>query len=495
MKYLARYSGLYNVYLVYRNTKHFKALMKHITHILSIITFLTVHIVVCSISFLVQAQHSDIAEPADTVYLSYAEFLEQALKEVGQLQAAESNVKLAENQVQQVKDLKFIPSLSMTSEHGILPRVVSPNGLPDNQIYLDPDATYDWENWGFANRFRISGVQPLFIWGAVDKAVEAAQYGVNAISQQRNATKDEIELQLHQLYYGYQLALEIERLLDLAVETMNTVERSINQQRKDSPELINESEIYKFKVFQAQFKAREDEVKQNLLFVRESWEYILNAGERTFLPENGYLEAPEQKVLSIDYYQTSALMNRPEIKALSYAEQGARMYMEAKKSENRPSLYMGFTGTFARAPSRPRQDNPFISSDGNTLNMSFGFSIRQNLNFIQMRTTINRASLEIEKISYQQKAIKDLVMLDVHEKYRDASIAESKYESSSEALRITKEWLRMEQLDYDFGIGEVRDVVDALKQELELRLEEKQTIFDYKVRVASLNKASGLPIE
>ena len=79
-------------------------------------------------------------------------------------------------------------------------------------------------------------------------AVEAAQYGVNAISQQRNATKDEIELQLHQLYYGYQLALEIERLLDLAIETMNTVERSINQQRKDSPELINESEIYKFKV-------------------------------------------------------------------------------------------------------------------------------------------------------------------------------------------------------------------------------------------------------
>ena len=37
----------------------------------------------------------------------------------------------------------------------------------------------------------------------------------------------------------------------------------------------------------------------------------------------------------------------------------------------------------------------------------------------------------------------------------------------------------MEQLDYDFGIGDVRDVVDALKQELELRIEEKQTVFDY----------------
>jgi outer membrane protein len=86
------------------------------------------------------------------------------------------------------------------------------------------------------------------------------------------------------------------------------------------------------------------------------------------------------------------------------------------------------------------------------------------------------------------------VMLEVHEKYRDAAIAQSKYEGSIEALKITKEWLRMEQLDYDFGIGDVRDVVDALKQELELRIEEKQTVFDYIISLANLNKATGLSI-
>ena len=145
-------------------------------------------------------QYSKSTISVDTVYLSYSEFVERALGEVGQLKAAETNVELAQNQLRQVKDLKFIPSLQMTTEHGILPRVVSPNGFPDNEIYLDPDATYDWENWGFANRFRISGVQPLFIWGAVDKAIQAAQFGVQAVTQQKNATREEIELQLHQLY-------------------------------------------------------------------------------------------------------------------------------------------------------------------------------------------------------------------------------------------------------------------------------------------------------
>ena len=126
--------------------------------------------------------------------------------------------------------------------------------------------------------------------------------------------------------------------------------------------------------------------------------------------------------------------------------------------------------------------------------MAFGFSIRQNLNFNQMKTNLKRAELEMDRLYFQQKAIQDKVMLEVHEKYRTASIAQSKYEGSVEALKITKEWLRMEQLDYDFGIGDVRDVVDALKQELELRIEEKQTVFDYIINLANLNKVAGLSI-
>jgi outer membrane protein TolC len=430
----------------------------------------------------------------DTVFLEYEEFIDRALEQIGQLQAAQVSVSLAQNQVQQVRNQRFLPSLRMESEHGILPSVISPRGFPNNQIYLDPDATYDWDNWDFANRFRVIGVQPLFIWGAVDKAVKAAQFGVQSIEQQATATKQEIELQLHGLYFGYQLALEIERLLDVAIETMNTVERSINQQRKDSPDEINESEIYKFKVFQAQFKAREDEVKQNLLYVTESWNYILGNKDAVYLPANMYLKAPSASISTLDYYQQMALMNRSEIQALSYAEKGARMFIEAKKAENKPGLFLGFRGTYAHAPSRPRQDNPFISSDGNTLNMSFGFSIRQNLNFNQIKTNLKRAELEMDRLDFQQKAIQDKVMLEVHEKYRDAAIAQSKYEGSIEALKITKEWLRMEQLDYDFGIGDVRDVVDALKQELELRIEEKQTVFDYIISLANLNKATGLSI-
>jgi hypothetical protein len=40
----------------------------------------------------------------------------------------------------------------------------------------------------------------------VDKAVKAAQFGVQSIEQQATATKQEIELQLHGLYFGLSIS-------------------------------------------------------------------------------------------------------------------------------------------------------------------------------------------------------------------------------------------------------------------------------------------------
>jgi hypothetical protein len=53
----------------------------------------------------------------------------------------------------------------------------------------------------------------------------------------------------------------------------------------------------------------------------------------------------------------------------------------------------------------------------------------------------------------------------------------------------------MEQQDYDFGIGEVKDLIDAMKMELELRLKEKESIFEFNTSMAKLNNAAGIPLE
>lgn len=429
----------------------------------------------------------------DTLEVSFQQFLDLAKDNIGQLKVAETQVDLAQNRTQMAKDQRWLPSLEFRSEHGVVPGVKS--SFPEGQEYLDPDADHDWENWGLFNRLRVQGVQPIFTWGAIGKAVDAAQLAVKSTQYEYEATEAEVELRLYDLYHSYIFALEIERLLRDAEDKMNQIGDALDKALEDSPEEVDESDKYKFEVFKAQFGIQRVEVEQSLNFVKETWAYLLRTeDQRVYEPSVRFLDPISAQIQDISYYQNTAKLNRGEIRALKYGKDALERYISSMKAQNLPGLYLGFTTTFASTPVRPRQPNPFISSPGNTFNTAIGFTIRQNLNFFQANTSIKRSRLEVDRLDNLKDAAEDGIILEVNEAYRTVSVAEAKVERNSEALGIAKEWLRMEQLDYDLGFGESKDLVDAVRQELELRLNEMESIFEFNSAMARLNKTAGLPL-
>lgn len=431
----------------------------------------------------------------DTLQISFDEFLDIAIRNSGDMNAVETKVKLAENQTQLARDQRILPSLSFRSQHGIVPGVSSPGDFADNQVYLDPEARNDWNNVGLYTRLRIQGVQPIFTWGAINKAVNAAEIAVQATEKEFDATRNEIELRLYDLYHSYIFALEIERLLIDAEDKIDQIGNALDKQLEDSPADLDESDVYKYKVFKAQFGIQKEEVIQSLIFVRETWNYALRNDDNTvYEPSIRFLDPVKNEIQQIGFYQNSAKFNRAELIGFDLGRSAMKEYINSLKAQNLPGLYLGFTTTFASTPIRPRQPNPFISTPENTFNTAIGFTIRQNLNFFQAKTSLQRSRLEITRLDYLKDAMIDGIILEVNEAYKNASMAEVKVDKIDEALQIAKEWLRMEQLDYDLGFGESKDLVDAVRQELELRLTEMESIFEFNSAVAKLNKSAGLPL-
>ena len=69
-----------------------------------------------------EAEDSLVYVPSpDTIYLEYQDFIDLSFEQIGQIKATQVSVALAQNQVQQVRDKRILPSLRMESEHGILP--------------------------------------------------------------------------------------------------------------------------------------------------------------------------------------------------------------------------------------------------------------------------------------------------------------------------------------------------------------------------------------
>jgi outer membrane protein TolC len=431
----------------------------------------------------------------DTVRVSLQKFIERGIEHAGKLKYEQQKINLAENQVSQVQSNRYLPRLELSTQHGVVPGVKSNTNLSENEYYLDPNLENDWENWAIFTRAELQGVQPLFTWGALRNAVKAAKSSAIAAKEQFEKQEADLRVRLVDLYQSHLLTKEILRLLDEAAGQIEKIQGQLEEKQKEDAEDFDESDLFKFKIFKSEFATRAAEVRKTAEMTRRIWAYVLKAEEGTvYLPETQFLDPVPQLLQEIGFYKMNAIENRSEIKAIEAGVKAAEHGVKAEKSRNLPSLVLGFTGSYANTPNRPRQSNPFIINNSNYASGSFGLAIRQNLDFFGIKTDVEKRKLQKRQAEYLKEAAVDGIVLEINEAYKNASLSKVKVENTDEALVTSKKWLRQEQLDYDFGIGDTKDLIDALQKELELRVQKKRQIFSFNKDMTQLYRKSGLPI-
>lgn len=437
----------------------------------------------------------------DTLRVSLSEFISIGMENSGQAAFERGAVDLAINRKDFARSQRILPRIELSTQHGVIPGVVSdstlPNGqsLPRGQYYLDPNLSNDWEDWAIFTRAELTALQPIFTWGGINNAIKAAESAAKSAEYEFQAKEAEIEIQLFELYYSYLLALEISRILDEANSQLNQVDNRLKEMLEDGDPDLKESDIFKFDIFKTEFEVQKVEVQQSLNYIERVWNYALRGqpGD-VYMPNNDYLDPVPQELQSFDFYENQARTERPELLAVDSGIDALKSSIDATRSEYFPSLFLGISGRYANTPNRPRQTNPFIINNTNFASAAVGLTIRQNLNFGVQRNRVERAEIEHRRASNLKGAINDGIVLELNDRYRAAVIAESKVKQTENALNISREWVRHEQLNYDFGFGDVEDLTDAIQKELELRLELKQNVFELNKSIAALYKASGIPI-
>ncbi|MCC5926314.1 MAG: TolC family protein [Bacteroidetes bacterium] len=441
---------------------------------------------------------TDAFSQTDTIRVSVKEFIELAKSRSSLLQVNQQQVNLAQNRYQQARALRILPQIELTTAHGLVPGVRSsdPDRFSDRMLYLDPNLENDWENWGIFTRAEISAIQPVYTWGAISSAIQAAKQGVYAAQAEFDIKSDNYEIQLYELYYSMLLARELQTLIERANRDLQTAQTELNRMFEEGENDLEEADLFQFRIFTFQFQTQVDEVSENKRFLQSAWNLALanDNSEIIYLPAERFLDPLSFQPESLDAYEVSAIANRPEFIQVQSAQRAAQYGLNVAKSANYPTVIMGFSAAFARTPNRPRQANPFIRNSANFENVVYGIGLRQNLNFNVNRENINRSQLQLRQATYARNAVSDGIRLELRENYRRMMMSFSRMENTREALDVSNEWLRMEQIEYDLGFGEVKNLVDAMRSTLELEVQLRQRIFDFNVNIGKLNKAAGLPI-
>jgi outer membrane protein TolC len=445
------------------------------------------------LSFIIIFGASDLFAQ-DTLRVSLQEFIDRGIERSGQVQYDYGSVRLAENRVKQARSSRILPSINLDTNHGLIPGVTSQEDLPPRQYYLDPNLENDWEDWAIFTRAEINAVQPIFAWGAINSAINAAEYGAQAAKKEFEARQKGVELMLYELYYSYLLAQEVERILIDAESTVNQIGSELERMQEENDPDLRERDVFEYEIFVSEFEIQKTEVQQSIERIQRIWNYAMGDPSAIYQPLEEFLDPVPFEIEPFDYYQSQAMELRPELRGVDAGVEAYKHSVEAIRSQSLPSLYLGLTASYANTPNRPRQSNPFIINNTNYASAAVGFGIRQNLNISSIRNRVERERIEYNRVKDLRSALSDGIMLELNEQYMEAVVAETKVQQLESALRTTRNWVRHEQLNYDYGFGDVEDLVDSVRKELELRVELTQSIFEMNKKVAALFHASGLPI-
>ncbi len=431
------------------------------------------------------------ATAQDTVQVSLKEFIRAGLESSSKVAMNRQDVFLARNKIRQVQDKRYLPTFTLQTSHGLVPNAEAEDITPQGGAFFD-----DLSNLALYTQAKIQLVQPVFTWGALRNAVKASRAAAEAALNKFKITKNKTALRLYKHYQSYLLTLEVSRLLEEAQNKLDEVIAEFEEARTKEGSELDESDFWQLKVFKKEFAIRAGEVAATANYIQRVWNYVLGdeVADVVYMPDTYFLDPVENPIKTLSFYKNRAVNLRPEVLALESGIDAAGHALEATKSKNYPALFLGITATYIHTPNPPLGSYAFRLNENNFATAAVGVGFRQNLDFWSMEFDVVRSKIQLRQVKYSKQAAIEGIVLQVMEKYKAASVSQIKVNKLQEALITAKRWLRQEQLDYDLGLGNTKDLIDALKKEAMLRVRYKQAIFDFNAAMAELYRVSAIPV-
>ncbi len=441
------------------------------------------------------------ASAQDTIRVSAPDFLRLGMERSGLSELSRSRIDLAENRYRDARLQRIVPRAELTTQHGLVPGVKRTSDVHpyygQDALYLDPTLRNDWADWGVFNRAEITAFQPVYTWGALSNAIQAAKAGTHVARFDHETEMGRLELRLFELYQSRQLGLELGALVEETRRQLDKAETELEKILEEGEQDLSEADLYEFRLFKYEFNAQVTELDENQRFVESAWNLAVangNPAQIRYWPTSVFLDPIDTLALPYPEYERRMLAARPDLRKMDAVNSAADHGLAATQASMYPAVLFGFGGAISVTPNRPRQANPFIQNVANYRSIRYGIGIRQNLSFGLMRNSVDRARLQVNQARMARDAAYDQARLELMDRYRAVVIAASRYRETREMVTVSTEWLRQEQINYDLMLGEVKDLVTAVRKNLELQVQLKQRTYELNIAMARLHQAAGIPL-
>ncbi len=361
----------------------------------------------------------------------------------------------------------------------------TPTFSPDSQLPLD-------NPWGPSLGIRVEGTVPLYTFGKLGAARDAARAGIRAAEAESDKAHAQVRLDVRRAYFALGLALDAQQMMGEGRSKIDRAVRRLDERiAADDPD-VNEMDRWRLASTLAEIEARASEAERLGNVSRDALEII--TGETGFDVPDCPMTAVELPLRPLAWYQQAARLSRPELGMLRAGVSARDAAADAARAQYFPDLALALTAGYTWTPGITNQSNPFIPDPANAPSLGAGLVARWSLDLYGANRRSARANeelLEVRDRLDEADAGLDLEVATVFEELGDARRREQAW---GRGHRETRAWFVAAAQAYQVGTVEPRDLVDAVRAYFSARFSHVQAIQDVNVATAKLERATGTEV-
>ena len=325
---------------------------------------------------------------------------------------------------------------------------------------------------------------PMWTWGAHVAGYQEARTGLQAAYSQKQTRQQEVMLNVTRAFYGVLLA---KQGVDVAGEALQQAERH----EEVAAERFRQGAVSEFEWLRARVQAanlrpgltraeamfRQARISLNLAIGLDPDTDLQAQGELTYVPVA--VELPELR--------TWALANRSDLHGARLGIQQAELGVRMVRASRLPALMMSGSYGF-------RSDNVWLSerfNDNYAFNMVVAFPLFDGF-ATQSRRQLSLAGLQQSRLAADQ--LERFIRAEVDQAFHDLRSAEQSLLAQRDNVGQAERAVEIAQVSYENGMITGIELMDSQFALMVARQNESQTLYDYRVALARIEKAIGRPL-
>lgn len=422
---------------------------------------------------------------AETVRFGLRDIVERAVAESHLVKSGGFDVARAGEGVRKARALRILPEAKVSLAGGLVPEA-------RGTVVSSPDSSNSLDDLGPFYRLEFKFVQPLWTFGKLDAVEALAREGLATQQARRALTGESVAFDAAKAYWALAAAARGESVARDMRADFDELQREVEKRLADETSGVDDADL---------LDVRTNSYSIDRLYF-DALEARQLAGDalRALLALPGEVEPTAvdepQPAVAIDAAGAAAAATRaveahPEVRALSAAARALAAKVELQRRSRNPVLFLAGKAGYAHAGNRDEQDNPWVNEEFNYARVGAEIGLSWDANLHRQNIEVSESAQEHRALLEQLAGLRAKVGVDVRQSLRQVQRTRALLDSARVALKAAKSRLRLVLDNWQTGLGEVADALDAYEKYYRLRIEEPQREYELNVALARLGFVLG----